>query len=382
VIYCGDHTVTFSFGGHAFLAKLLRHFDLGSTEIVEAGAEASEPEDRLPGYEYRRLRFPFDRFERTRWSRWHARWAVANRRQRGRRIAEFLRLTGQDCLMTIAHDFIWIPVIEAARQTQAKVIVFCHDEWVELYGAKFRSKEEAKSIYGGQLRKATQVFSASEGMRRHLASAYGVKSKVFYPPRSTEQSGSKRQPQGNREKFRFTFCGQLWKEYWSSLREVAAVGMKHGWEIDILTNVPGQKVVGREFPNVRARDFLPEERLISHLQVESDALVIALPFGEEARETMETMFSSKMADYTMTGLPIVILAPPHAEMSRWGHEAGCFCLLDKLDRECIEKELIWFVGDEAGRSKMGQRAFELGQRLFSPERAKSEILSVMHGQRT
>jgi hypothetical protein len=109
--------------------------------------------------------------------------------------------------------------------------------------------------------------------------------------------------------------------------------------------------------------------------------VIALPFGREARKTMETMFSSKMADYTMTGLPIVILAPPHAEMSRWGHEAGCFCLLDNLDRECIEKELIRFVGDEAGRSRMGHRAFELGQQLFSPARAKSEILSVMHGQR-
>jgi hypothetical protein len=163
---------------------------------------------------------------------------------------------------------------------------------------------------------------------------------------------------------------------------VAAIGLRHGWEIEILTNTHGQRVAGGSFPNVVARDLLPEEDLVPYLQQNADALVIALDFSPSGRSLMETMYASKLVEYTMTNLPTVILAPPYAEMSRWGREKGCFCVLDQLDRDHIEKELICFVGDEEGRRQMGQKAFELGQRLFSPERAKSQILSVMHGQRT
>lgn len=379
LIYCGDHAVTFSFGGHAFLAKLLGHFDPATTIIVEAGAETSQPHERLPGYEYRQLCFPLDRLARTRWSKWHAQWVVTNKKRRGRRIARFLKLTPNDCLMTIAHDFVWIPVIEAARQVGAKVLVFCDDEWVELFGHKFPSLEIAKNVYADSLQKADSIQAVSEGMRQHLKLNYGVESEVFYRVRRNELSANPPSTPKPHKNFRFIYCGQLWDGYWNSLREVAAAGMKHGWEIEIFTNAHGQRVAGREFPNVVARDFLPEEELVPYLQENADALVVALDFSPAGRKLMETMFASKLVEYTMTGLPTVILAPPYAEMTRWGREAGCFCVLDRLDGDTVEKELVGFVADEVARRRMGREAFELGKVLFSPEQAKKQILRAISG---
>jgi len=379
LIYCGDHCVTFSFGGHAFLAKLLSHFSLNNTLVVEAGADASPPDKRIASYKYVRLRFPLDILERSRWSQWHARWVAWSKRARGRKIAQLFKLTPEDCLITIAHDFVWIPVVEAAQQAGAKCLVFCDDEWVELYGPRFPNREAAARLYAGQLQRASRVFAVSEGMKKHLKEKYGVDSEVFYKVRGKEQPRQNPSGASDSRKPRLVYTGQLWQGYWESLKEVVQIGLKHGWEIEILTNPPGQKVAGNEFSNVRARDFLPEDELVSYLQQNADALVVALPFVKDAADLMKTMFSSKMVEYTLTDRPTIILAPPHAEMARWGRESGCFLILDSLDPADLEKKLVEFMGNAEIRKEMGTRARELGDRLFAPERAKEQVMRAWKG---
>ena len=374
LIYCGDHCVTFSFGGHAFLAKLLGHFSPAETVIVEAGAEVTPLKERLSGYEYRRLRFPFDRLERTRWSRWHARWVARNKTARGVAIQKALGLTPADCLITIAHDFVWIPVVEAARAARAKCLVFCDDEWVHLYGHNFPSREAASQLYTSQLNKASKVFAVSEGMKKHLEETYGVKSEVFYRVRGLKGKIPRVEKTARNIKKRMIYCGQLWEGYWKSLRELAKVCQRHGWEIEIFTNRQGQKVVGTEFSNVRARDFLPEGDLIPYLQGNGDALVVALSFEPESKNLMQTMFASKLVEYTATDRPTILLAPPHAEMTRWGREAGCFLVLDSLEPTYLEEKFKGFMKDLETQREMGLRAKELGDRLFSPGRAKEQII--------
>jgi hypothetical protein len=374
LIYCGDHCVTYSFGGHAFLAKLLGHFSPAKTVIVEAGAEVTPLGERLPGYEYRRIRFPMDRLERTRWSQWHARWVAQNKTARGKAIRKALGLTPADCLVTIAHDFVWIPVVEAAHAAGAKCLVFCDDEWVDLYGHKFSSRESAAHLYANQLNRASKVFAVSEGMKRHLEEAYGVKSEVFYRVRGLKTEHKKVEKPARNIKKRMIYCGQLWEGYWKSLRELAKVCQRYGWEIEIFTNRQGQRVVGTEFPNVRAREFLPEGDLIPHLQANADALVVALAYELESQNLMKTMFASKLVEYTATDRPTILLAPPHSEMARWGKEAGCFLVLDSLEPTYLEEKLKDFMKDPEGQRQMGLRAKELGDRLFSPERAKDQII--------
>jgi len=374
LIYCGDHCVTYSFGGHAFLAKLFGHFSPAETVIVEAGAEVTPLGERLPGYEYRRLRFPLDILERTRWSQWHARWVARNKTARGKAIRKALGLTPADCLITIAHDFVWIPVVEAAHAAGAKCLVFCDDEWVELYGHKFSNREAAAQLYANQLNRASKVFAVSEGMKRHLSEKYGVNSEVFYKVRGPQpEKGDSKEGVKTQNK-RLIYCGQLWEGYWRSLRELAKVCHHHGWEIEIFTNRQGQKVAGTELPNVRARDFLPEKQLVPYLQNNALATIVALPFGEDSKSLMATMFSSKMIDYTMTDRPTIILAPQHAEMTRWGKETGCFFVLDSLEPNYMEEKLKDFMKDSEAQRQMGLRAKELGDRLFSSERAKDQII--------
>ncbi len=356
------------------MAKLLSHFSDNETLIVEAGVGCSKPTEQLQNYRYERFRFFMDRLEGTRLSKWHARWVAWRKAARGKSIARKLNLGPEDCLITIAHDFVWIPVVEAARAAGAKCLVFCDDEWVELYRHKFSSREAAARLYAGQLRRASRVFAVSEGMKKHLQEMYQVDSEVFYKVRGKENPAPKVSEKGKRTKPRLIYCGQLWQGYWDSLKEVARLGLKHGWGIEIITNAHGQKVAGSELPNVRARDFLPEDELVPYLRQHADALVVALPFGKEAADLMKTMFSSKMVEYALTGRPTIILAPPHAEMARWGREAGCFLVLDSLESVLLEKKLVEFMGNAEIRKEMGTRAKELGARLFAPERAKEQVM--------
>ena len=374
LIYFGDHSVGFSFGGHAFLAKLIEGMASVPRIVVEAGFECSSPEARLSGVEYRRFRFYLDRLERSRFCRWHARVVTASLGIRSRTISRVLGFNQADCLITIAHDFTWLPAIEAAHRNGARSIVFCHDEWLELYGDRFRNPNVAKRLYRNQLSKATKVMAVSEGMKENLKRDLGVESEVFLPHRRGSSLRIAGLARPSERPFRFAYCGQLWAGYWETLKCLAMVGNRHGWEIDIYTNKAGRNIVGEALKNVRAHDFLPEEDLVGVLARNFDALVVALPFDLGSRRLMETMFSSKLAEYTLTELPIVLMGPEYAQVIRWGRAQGCFFVIDQLDPTVVEREILVLANNEGLRSRLGLASAELGSRCFSADRAVKQIL--------
>jgi glycosyltransferase involved in cell wall biosynthesis len=374
IVYVGEHNVDFTFGGHAFLAKLLEAADRSERVAVECGRETTPVKARLPGIDYRALRFPVDRLSRTRWVKAHARWVTASAGVRARRLQLAGGLCRDDLVVCVAHDFAWLPALEAARRADAMSVVFVHDEWVRIFGERFGGKQRATTLFRKALSKATRVFAVSEGMQDRLRDVYGIQSEVLLPPRRRGVHRPERKAKPPGRPFRFAYCGQLWREYWQSLRVLAEAGRNRGWEVHIFTNEAGRRVVGAEYANVQVHDFLPEEQLVSHLAAETDALVVALDFSEDARETMGTMFSSKLAEYTATGLPIVILAPPNANMARWGRAQGCFLVIDRLEPHYVEHELSALVDDPARCRALGESAAELGEALFAPERAVDRLM--------
>jgi glycosyltransferase involved in cell wall biosynthesis len=277
--------------------------------------------------------------------------------------------------VTIAHDFVWLPAVEGAHRAGAASAVFVHDEWVELYGDRFRSKHEAVELYAEQLHKASRVFAVSDGMQKHLKMTYGVESEVFLPPRRKSAQRIPFQEKSTDRPFCFAYCGQLWKGYWETLRHLAATGQQHGWELDIYTNEAGSRVVGAEFSNVHVHPFLPEEELVVQLAQQADALVVALPFDEEARAMMETMFSSKLAEYTATELLVVIIGPGYAQMIQWARGAGCFLAIEELNDELIAREINRFVENVGERRAMGRASADLGAAIFSAKRAVAQLLA-------
>jgi hypothetical protein len=374
IVYIGDHCVEFSFGGHAFLAKLLEEAESHPRVAVECGWDETPPARRLPGIDYRRCRFRLDRLQGSRFTRVHALWVQASLRLRERRLRRLTNLKPSDLVLTIAHEFAWLPALEAARRAGAASAVFVHDEWVRLFGYRYGSHERGAAVFRQALSKASRVMSVSEGMQQRLRDVYGIESEVFLPPR---RRGVVRPVPARRAEgcpFRFAYCGQLWRDYWETLRVLADVGRDRGWEFEIYTNAPGRRVAGTEYPNVRVHDFLPEEHLVPHLAAAADALVVALDFSAAAESTMATMFSSKMAEYTATGLPVVIMAPPNANMARWAKAQGCFVVIDRLERDHIAKQVSALVDDPARCRALGTAAADLGDQLFSPQRAVESLV--------
>jgi len=374
VVYYGDVPVYFDLGGATFFGKLFEAISHIPVEIVEAGREASPQDKRIPKVRYTRRRFLLDRLEQTRFTRRHARWVAATKSWRGWVEAKRLGLKADDAVVTVAHGSTWLVAVEAARWAGARSIVFCHDEWTELDGRKLGGV--AGKIYADTLGKASTVFAISEGMQRHLEERYAIKSEVFLPTVRLGANYVESIPKPPRQAPRLAYIGHLWPEYWRSLHSVASAAAQAGWQTDLHVNAEARRTIGTPPAYVHFQPFVAEERLAQHLAAEADALVVALDFSPGSKAQMATLFTSKLAEYTRTGLPIIVIGPPYAETVRWAKAQQCFYVVDDQSTEAVDHALQPFFRDETSRCEMGRRAQEVGRRAFAAERGVDQLLGA------
>jgi hypothetical protein len=154
--------------------------------------------------------------------------------------------------------------------------------------------------------------------------------------------------------------------YWDALRELA----------DALAGIGGQLLVfgpseadviknGLARPNVVAKGFAP--KMAEAMRAEANVLYLPMTFEEQERPNMSVSFPSKLAEYTATGLPILIQGPAYCSAVRWAREnpgttevvsePGGAALLLSLHR----------LADPAHRRSLARQAMETGRRYFSFE---------------
>jgi hypothetical protein len=127
---------------------------------------------------------------------------------------------------------------------------------------------------------------------------------------------------------------------------------------------------------VHLQPFVAEERLAQHLATEADALVVALDFSPGNKTQMATLFSSKLAEYTRTGLPIIVIGPSYAETVRWARAQHCFCVVEDQSTDAVERALQPLFRDDCLRREMGRRAQEIGRQAFAVERGVEQLLGA------
>jgi hypothetical protein len=117
------------------------------------------------------------------------------------------------------------------------------------------------------------------------------------------------------------------------------------------------------------RGLLSSSELLTRLREEADALFVPMSFDPGDRANMEMAFPSKLADYTATGLPLLIYGPAYCSAVTWAHENPGASEVVKSE-PALSPAIQRLANDVHHRVTLGKRALEVGRRYFSHSRAK------------
>ena len=114
-------------------------------------------------------------------------------------------------------------------------------------------------------------------------------------------------------------------------------------------------------------------------QIRERAQVLFLPMTFETAEkvNMQISFPSKLAEYTASGLPLLIYGPDYCSAVRWaGEHRDVAEVVTQEGRAGLEKALANLMNG-GRREQLAWRALEVGNRCFSFDAAMKVFLSAV-----
>jgi hypothetical protein len=135
-----------------------------------------------------------------------------------------------------------------------------------------------------------------------------------------------------------------------------------------------------DIKNVRHCGFISPAELAVRAGETADLLFAPMNFTDAGRRLAMTSFSSKLADYTAIGLPILVCGPEYCSAVRWAAESpGVAAVATRPTAEALTAALTP-LADPAARLAMATRAAEVGGRMFGLAAAEATFLAAVTGR--
>ena len=107
-------------------------------------------------------------------------------------------------------------------------------------------------------------------------------------------------------------------------------------------------------------------------------MFLPMSFAPQDRQNMEISFPSKLTDYTLTGLPLLIAGPNYCSAVRWAKEnPGVAEVVETVDVALLQAAVDRVVENVPYRQRLAARALEVGRTYFSYETAQATFLSAL-----
>ena len=118
--------------------------------------------------------------------------------------------------------------------------------------------------------------------------------------------------------------------------------------------------------NIEIMGLRPSGQLIDELREKADVMFLPMSFQDEDRANMEICFPSKLTDYTLTGLPLLIYGPPYCSGVRWAEGIpGVAEIVKCEDVAELDAAVARLAHDPCYRLKLASRSLEAGNQYFS-----------------
>jgi glycosyltransferase involved in cell wall biosynthesis len=377
IVYVGDVPVEASYHGSALLHRLLSDYPSDRLTIIETGT-VSRPERRLPNVNYISHRIANRRWLDTRFHPYVAAWFTRTAPRKGQQISQ--SLNGFECegVLTVAHGFGWLAASEIARTRKAPLHLIVHDDWPSVADVAPRFRNWLDERFANVYRQAQSRLCVSPAMSHFYEERYGAPASVIYPSRAADCADFTELPTrlADRDKqFTIVFAGTInSRGYVQALAALQKALEPVDGRLLIfgpLTAGEAQQA-GLQRRNTEIRGLLSSAELLTRLREEADALFVPMSFDASDRANMEMAFPSKLADYTATGVPLLIYGPSYCSAIAWARENPGVAEIVEAEPD-LANAIARLATNPDYRISLGKRALNIGREYFSHARVQQQF---------
>jgi glycosyltransferase involved in cell wall biosynthesis len=370
LLYLGDVPVESSYHGSTLLYRLLQRYPAGRLRIIEGNIFPPRTDRRLPGAAYATLRVGRDRLLNSRFHDAYSRWLHRGARRRTAKVMSLLDGFAPEAVLTVAHGYSWVTAAQFARQAKLPLHLIIHDDWPRLVPAAMQSDVERD--FTDVYRQARTRWCVSPFMAEDYERRYDAPGTILLPYRAADApafTGVAERLTRDARPLVFAFAGSINSPgYTALLRTLASCLGPMGHELVIFGPLTPEhaRSSGLDLPNVRLGGLLASADLLPRLRAEADVLFAPMSFAPQDRDAGRMNFPSKLSDYTLVGLPLLIAGPPDCSAVQWANaNRGVAELVTSEGAQAMVAAVERLAGDSTHRVSLARRAQEVGDRDFS-----------------
>ena len=383
LIYVGDVPVEASYHGSALLHRLLSDYPPGRLMIIETATE-SQTERRLPNINYISRPIGKQRWLNTRFHPYAAAWFTHAAKGMGRQISQ--SLNGFECegVLTVAHGFGWLAAAQIAIERQAPLHLIVHDDWPRVADVAPQFRNWLDERFAGVYRQAQSRLCVSPAMSRSYEERYGAPAEVIYPSRAANCPDYDEPPAHlarNDKPFTIAFAGTINSDGYIKALIALQNALKpvNGRLLIFGPLTPDvAERIGLKDPQTEICGLLSAVDLLKRLREEASALFVPMSFDASDRANMEMAFPSKLADYTATGVPLLIYGPSYCSAVAWARENPGVAEVVESETD-LTNTIAKLANNPDHRIALGKCALTTGRKYFSHARIQQrfhQFLSV------
>ena len=377
LLYVSDVPVEASYHGSALLHRLLSNYPHDRLTVIETATE-SEPTRRLSGVNYISHPIGNARWLNTRFHPYLVAWFTRAGERQAPKIVHSVNGAGFESVLTVAHGFGWLAAANIASKRKVPLHLIVHDDWPRVADIAPQFRQWLDDRFASVYRQAQSRLCVSPSMSRFYEERYGEPAQVIYPSRAADCPDFDAPPAHlahNDKPFTIAFAGTInsngYIEALSALQNaLKPVGGR------LLVFGPNQ--INLNDPNTEMRGLVSSSELLTRLREEAHALFAPMSFDECDRANMQMAFPSKLADYTATGLPLLIYGPAYCSAVVWARDnQGVAEVVE--DKAGLSNAINRLANDPSHRVALGKRALAVGREYFTHDRAQQLFISAIRG---
>jgi glycosyltransferase involved in cell wall biosynthesis len=377
IIYVGDVPVEASYHGSALLHRLLSDYPAEKLTIIETATQSQTPR-RLPNVNYVGHPIANQRWLDTRFHPYVAAWFTRVAPRVAPQISESLNGFECESVLTVAHGFGWLAAAEIAKRRNVPLHLMIHDDWPRVADVAPRFRNWLDKRFAQVYRQAQSRMCVSPAMSRFYEARYGAPASVIYPIRAADCADFREPPAhlGERDKqFTIAFAGTINSDGYvhalTALQKALETVDGRLLIFGPLTTDAAQQA-GLNNSNTEIRGLLSATELLTRLREEADALFAPMSFAAADRANMELAFPSKLADYTATGVPLLIYGPSYCSAVAWARENPGVAEVVEAEPD-LTLAIEHLATNPDHRFSLGKCALEAGREYFSHARVQQRF---------
>jgi hypothetical protein len=389
LLYVGDGAVEPTQGGPVLLYRLLKDYPADKLCIAQTRPTRVIPEHRLPGVAYVQFALEGERWLNTRVSALAHSWSMLRASNSAKQLSQLANDFGPEAILTVPDGYAWLAAARFAEELELPLHLIVHDHWPNMMPVLGPLKEWKDREFGNLYRSAASRLCISPFMEEEYRSRYAVPGQVLYPSWDGGHAAFLTRTPYTYSKetgpLIAAFVGSLYFNYPPLISRLAAALDEHGGQLLLFGTHDRRDLErwGMIRPNILAQGFVTSQELIPRLQNDADFLFLPMSFQEDPCDSnMRFSFPSKVADYTVTGLPLLIWGPDYCSAVRWAQRYAP--VAEVVTSESLDElhAALARLRQREHRERLGVAARKLGAQIFSRRQCvdilNSALLSATH----